>query len=330
MVSTNLNGIDRKLLNLLQAEFPLTVEPYADLGLQLGIEADEVLHRIGQLKTEGIIRQISPVLDARSLGYQTTLVAMRVTGSRLDGAERVIANHPGVSHGYERNHNFNFWFTLAIPHGADMESELEQLTGPIGAEAVFALPAIKLFKLRAYFSMDDNGEYTPDTGTHTGDILPQKVELSRIDKTIINELQQDIHISPAPFAAMAQRAGIEIDRFLTQCHSLQQRGIMRRFGASINHNRAGFKANSMTCWIASPDALDVAGQKLAALREVSHCYGRRTNPLWQHNLFAMIHGRTKKACQEIASIVSGETGLTDCIMLFSTRELKKTRVKYLV
>ncbi len=326
----NIDGIDKKLLNLVQAEFPLISEPYAGLGLRLDIDENAVIRRITRLKAKGIIRQIGPILDARKLGYQTTLVAMRVAESKLGRAERLISEHSGVSHGYERDHHFNIWFTLAIPHGADMETALQQLVSPIGAEAVFALPAIKLFKLRAYFSMDDNGESTADTGTHTGDILPQKVDLSRIDKTIINELQQDIHISPAPFAAMAQRAGIEIDRFLTQCHSLQQRGIMRRFGASINHNRAGFKANSMTCWIASPDALDVAGQKLAALREVSHCYGRRTNPLWQHNLFAMIHGHTKKACQEIASIVSGETGLTDCIMLFSTRELKKTRVKYLV
>ena len=150
----DLNGIDRKLLNILQTEFPLTVEPYADLGLQLGIEVDEVLHRIGQLKSKGIIRQISPVLDARSLGYQTTLVAMRVAESQLDRADRVIGEHPGVSHAYERDHHFNFWFTLAIPHGADMESELEQLTSSIEAEAVFALPAIKLFKLRAYFDMN--------------------------------------------------------------------------------------------------------------------------------------------------------------------------------
>ena len=111
----NLSSIDRKLLNLLQAEFPLSREPYTDLGLRLGIDRDEVIHRIEQLKAKGIIRQISPVLDARSLGYQTTLVAMRVAESQLDKAAQLIMEHPGVSHGYERNHHFNLWFTLAIP-----------------------------------------------------------------------------------------------------------------------------------------------------------------------------------------------------------------------
>jgi len=330
MVSTSLSAIDRKLLNLLQAEFPLTVEPYADLGLQLGIEADEVLHHIGQLKTEGIIRQISPVLDARSLGYQTTLVAMRVAGSQLDRAERVIANHPGVSHGYERNHNFNFWFTLAIPHGADMESELEQLTDPIGAEAVFALPAIKLFKLRAYFDMDEDGQAADGTVAQSDEVLPGAVELSQIDRLVINKLQQDTPLIPKPFTAMSAQLGMDVDDLLVQCQLLKQRGIIRRFGAAINHRQAGFQANAMTCWMAPPSMVDIAGQKLASLREVSHCYERKTNPLWQYNIFAMIHGHSREACREIADKMTCETGLIDYVQLFSTKEFKKTRVKYLV
>ncbi|MFC1943230.1 Lrp/AsnC family transcriptional regulator [Chloroflexota bacterium] len=326
----NLNGIDRKLLNLLQAEFPLTREPYADLGLQLGIEVDEVLHLIGQLKAKGIIRQISPVLDARSLGYQTTLVAMRVADSQLDRAERLIGEHPGVSHGYERNHHFNLWFTLAIPPGADIESELEQLTSPIEAEAVFALPAIKLFKLRAYFDMDGDGQIASGTAAQPGKVLPQEVKISETDRVVINELQQDLPLVPMPFTAMSARLGIDVEDLLVQCQLLKQRGIIRRFGAAINHRQAGFKANAMTCWMTPPKVVDIVGQKLASLREVSHCYERKTNPLWRYNLFAMTHGHSREACQEIADKVSRETGLMDYVLLFSTKEFKKTRVKYLV
>ena len=131
-----LDSTDRKLLNLVQTEFPLTTEPYADLGLQLGIDVDEVLHRIKQLKAKEIIRQISPVLDARSLGYQTTLVAMRVAESQLDKAARIIVEHPGISHGYERDHHFNLWFTLALPPEVRMETELQKLSTQIGAEVM--------------------------------------------------------------------------------------------------------------------------------------------------------------------------------------------------
>ncbi len=330
MPNMNFDSIDRRLLNLVQVTFPLTKEPYADLGLRLGIDGDEVIHRIEQLKARGILRQISPVLDARSLGYQTTLVAIRVAKSQLDKAAQLIVEHPGVSHSYERDHHFNLWFTLAIPPTADIETELQQLTSPIDAEAVFTLPAIKLFKIGVYFAMDKDGQSAADTVTQLDGILPQRVELLQIDRLIINELQQDLPLIPTPFTTMSTRLGMDVEDFLAQCQSLLQRGIMRRFGAAINHKQAGSKANAMTCWVAPPDAVDVAGQKLASLREVSHCYERKTNPLWRYNLFAMIHGRTKEACQDIADRVSRETGLTDYVLLFSTREFKKTRIRYLV
>ncbi len=326
----HLDSIDKKLLNLVQAEFPLTREPYADLGAQLGIDRDEVIRHIEQLKAKGLIRQISPVLDARRLGYQTTLVAMRVAENQLDRAERLIGKHPGVSHGYEREHNFNLWFTLAGPPTADMETELQQLTGPIGAEIVFDLPAVKVFKLNAYFDMAGDGRTTAATAAQPGGVLPREVELSQTDRAVINELQQDLPLVPAPFVAMAERLGMDVEHLFAQCQSLLERGIMRRFGAAINHSRAGFKANAMACWVAPPDTVDVAGRKLTSLREVSHCYERKTNPLWQYNLFAMFHSHTREACQEIVSKASHKIGLTDYILLFTTKEFKKVRIKYIV
>ncbi|MBI4187465.1 MAG: Lrp/AsnC family transcriptional regulator [Chloroflexi bacterium] len=324
------DSIDRKLLTLLQAEFPLTAEPYADLGQRLGIGEDEVVRRIKGLKAEGIVRQVSPVLDARHLGYDTTLVAMRVANGQMEKAEQVIINHPGVSHCYEREHHFNFWFTLAVPPAADMESELRKLTTPINAEAAFALPALKLFKINAVFDMDGDGQQTTEGTPPADGHLPRQVELSRLDRLVINEIQQDLPLASSPFAAMSARLGLNVEDFLARCLSLKQKGVMRRFGAAINHKRAGFKANAMTCWIAPPELVDTAGHRLASLREVSHCYERKTNPLWPYNLFAMLHGHTREGCHEIASHVSEELGLARPVMLYSTREFKKTRVKYLL
>jgi len=324
-----LNGIDQKLLNLLQAKFPLTREPYADLGLSLGIAEEAVIGRIEQLKAKGLIRQIGPVFNAASLGYRTTLVAMRVVETGLAKAAELISKHPGVSHAYERDHHFNFWFTLAVPATVETEAELQRLAGPIKAESVFALPALRLFKLRAYFGSDGDGQSGIDAEA-SGDIIPQEARLSPTDRRIINELQQDLPLVPRPFAEMPVRLGINEEKFLAQCRSLLSRGVMRRFGAAVNHRKAGFAANAMTCWEAPPEKVVAAGQKLASLREVSHCYERKTNSLWRYNLFAMIHAHTEEACREIADKVSTQTGLTDYVMLFSTREFKKTRVKYLV
>ena len=308
-----LNRLEARLLELVQAEFPLSGEPYAELGQRLGISLDEVVARIKKLEAAGIIREIGPVLDSRRLGYQTTLVAMKVSQDYLDKASKIINEHPGISHGYEREHQFNLWFTLSLPPPADLEAEVQHLSEAIGAEAAFSLPVLKQFKI----------------GTHLGGgELPQPAELSATDRRLINELQNDLPLTPAPFGEMAARLNMGVAEFLARCQSLLQRGVIRRFGASVNHREVGFRANAMACWVAPPEMVDVAAQKLANLGEVSHCYERKTNSLWQYNLFAMIHGHTREACQEIADRVSRESGLEDYVLLFSSREIKKKRVKY--
>lgn len=308
----------------------MTNEPYSALGQRLGIDGSEVIPRIKRLKEEGIIRQIGPILEARRLGYQSTLVAMTVEVSELDRAEQLISQHPGVSHGYERNHHFNLWFTLAVPPESDIMTELKLLTSSFKAKVVFTLPAVKVFKIGAYFNMDGGGLPMADTMTQSDSVLLQEAELAQTDRLVINELQQDLPLVTMPFDTMAVRLGMNEEHFLMQCQSLLQRGIIRRFSASINHNRAGFKANAMVCWIVPPDSVDVAGRQLASLPEVSHCYERKTNPLWQYNLFAMVHSHTREVCYEIVSEVSHRIGFIDYILLFSTKEFKKTRIKYLV
>ena len=324
-----MDSISQRILSLIQVELPLTPAPYHTLGEKLGIDGDEVIHRLEQLKARGIIRQISPVLDARSLGYRSTLVAMRVAESQLDKAAQLIAEHPRVSHAYGRNHHFNFWFTLTIPPTTETDIELKRIGSRLEPEAIFALPVIKQFKLSVFFGMEKDRP-TASAVTRANGNLPAKAELSDRDRMVINELQQDLPLIAAPFDAMAERLEMSVADFLRQCQSLKERDVMRRYAAAINHRQAGFKANAMTCWVASPDMVEIAGQKLASLREVSHCYERKTNPLWQYNLFAMIHGHSREACQEIADKVSHETGLTDYVLLFSTREFKKVRNIYLV
>ncbi len=330
MDKTYLDHTSRKLIGLLQTDFPLSREPYAELGMRLGINHDEVIQRIKQLKKKKIVQQISPVLDARKLGHQPTLVAMRVTGDDLERIEQLIIAHPGVSHAYERDHYFNLWFTLTVCPGTHLERELEQLTSSVEVTAKITLPSVKIYKIGAYFTIDEDGREKVGTTVQPGNALPGKARLSKADRAIINELQQDLPLAHLPFSAMAARLGMTEDHLLAGCRSLKKHGIMRRYGAAVNHRNAGYKANAMTCWVAPKDKVDAAGGKLASLQQVSHCYERKTNSLWNYNLFAMIHERTREACREIAHTVSAETGLGDYVILFSTREVKKTRIKYLV
>lgn len=329
-MKTHLDDIDRRLLNAIQVEFPLDREPFSVLGARLGIGADEVLRRIERFKGEGVIRLIGPVLEARRLGYQTTLAAMRVSKNRLDKAAKAISQHPGISHGYCRDHYFNFWFTLAVPPGVEIKTELQKLATSIAPEAVLELPALKLFKIGVFFDLTGNGQKMRSASFTSSRVLYQNTSLSASDKLVINEIQQDLPLVKRPFDILSARLGMDTGKFLACCRSLLKRRIVRRFGASVKHNNIGFTANAMTCWIAPPEVVEAAGRKLAALREVSHCYERKTGHLWPYNLFAMIHGHTKGDCQMIADRISQEFGLDEPVLLFSTREFKKVRLKYLL
>ncbi len=115
---------------------------------------------------------------------------------------------------------------------------------------------------------------------------------------------------------------------LAECRLLHESGVIRRYGASINHRKAGFEANAMVCWAVADNVVEAAGHRLASLPEVSHCYERKTNAMWRFNLFAMVHGQERHTCEEIADAVSSEFGPEDRVVLFSTREFKKERIKY--
>ena len=335
MPTTNIDNIDKSLLNIIQAEFPLSREPFAVLELRLGINRSEIIQRIERLKLRGIIRLIGPVFNPERVGYQTTLVAMKIPIERLDKAEQVVGTHPMVSHCYERDHDFNLWSTLAIPVAEDIEDEAHKLGDKTEAEEILNLPAVRSFKIGAYFNLGGSYASTPgmdNMNSHSNRPSSMEPAISPTDRAVINELQQDLPLNEKPFDLMSARLSIGVDKFLSRCQALLQDGIMRRFSAAVNHNKLGFTANAMACWGIPTDIIETAGNKIAKFPEISHCYERQTSNLWPYNLFAMIHAATKETCRAIVDRINSETRLdkNSLVLLFSTREIKKTRVRYTV
>jgi len=328
-VNIELDKIDRKLVNLMQKDFPLTAEPFAELGSRLGLSEQEILQRVEQLSDKKIIRILGPVFNSRALGYQSTLVAMRVPEERIEQAGRIISEHQGVGHNYQRDHQYNLWFTLAIQGDADLKAALREFDQQIQPEAMFELPATKLFKIRLFFDMEGNGNNSKDT--ITTEPQPVAVTLPDLERSVINQVQQQLPLINRPFDDMAQSASIDVEKFLSVCRSLQERGIMRRFGASIEHQNAGFVANAMVCWEVPSSLVDEAGYKMAGFKEVTHCYERATNSLWpRYNVFAMIHGNTDEQNKNTIARMSHDTGISEYEILSTVREFKKERVKYRV
>jgi len=122
-----MDRLDKAILNEIQWTFPLVPEPFAVIAQKFGIKEDELARRLASLKKTGIIRQLSAIFDTRKLGYKSALIAMSIESEKLDHVANQINKHPGVSHNYERNHEYNLWFTLAVPPGNDLKSEVDKL-----------------------------------------------------------------------------------------------------------------------------------------------------------------------------------------------------------
>ena len=331
------DATDRRLLNILQSSFPLVEEPYAEIGRDLTIPESEVISRMRSLKKKHVVRQVSAIFDTRRLGYKTVLVAMRLPPDSLDAGARIINEHPGVSHNYGRNGPFNLWFTVAVPPSESLEETVEDMARRTGAETYRLMPTIRFFKIGVNFDMVNevgkaDRQFSPD-GYHRsddGDGWNQAQPVSESEIEAIRELQEDLPLEPRPFEAMAARLGISQAELFRMAESFQDRDIMRRYSAVLHHRRAGFKSNAMAVWKVAPERSVEVGKTMASSPWVTHCYERPTFPDWEYSHFTMIHATSRAKCEDVAREISAATGIGDYMLLYSTREYKKTRVRYFV
>jgi DNA-binding Lrp family transcriptional regulator len=152
--------------------------------------------------------------------------------------------------------------------------------------------------------------------------------VDRLDKEIIRLIQGDLPLSLTPFSVMAEKIGVSEETFIARVQAMKDRGIIRRFGATLRHQEAGFNSNAMVIWFVPEEKIDEVGRIIAGFREVTHCYQRRTQKDWKYNLFSMVHGNTRDECFRIARLISRKTGISDYRLLFSEKEFKKTSMAY--
>ncbi|MFW6039060.1 MAG: Lrp/AsnC family transcriptional regulator [bacterium] len=334
----NLDQTDRAMLQQLQQSFPLEPQPWTWLGRYLSIPAAEARQRVWMLRTRGLIRQISAIYDTRRLGYQSTLVAARISESRIDDAAAVVSTHPGVSHNYRREAIYNLWFTLAVPPDRVLEDELDELRRRAGLETVHALPAVRTFRIGVQFDLGAGSRAGQVTGAHPAttacnDGEEERCRLSERDKRFIAVTQDDLPIVPQPFEPWCKQLNVSMDELCEWMLKMQRRRVMRRFGAVLRHRQLGFTANAMVVWQVPAAHIEVAGERAAAFDEVTHCYERPTAPDWPYNLYTMIHAQSTETCEAVANQLWQE--LLDLQiprphLIYSTKEYKKQRVRYFV
>lgn len=321
----NLPEQKARLLDLLQRSLPEDTRPFHRLAEETGSDPETCLRDARSLKEEGIIRDISGIFNAESLGYRTTLAAFRVPEKDLSRAAEAVNSHPGVSHNYRRNHEYNLWFTLAEESDDDLEESLEALAGMAGAGDRLTLRTERLLKIGVHFPAGGKGK-----GSHFSGERPTDVPLDGKRREAVRLLQIDMPLTERPFDRLAEgSAAIGDGEELVQLmKELKNQRIMRRYAAVLRHRKAGYTHNAMTVW----KPADISNEALEPfVREpaVSHAYLRTVYPgRWEYPLFTMIHARSREELEEIINKLAGETGIQDYRALETLEEYRKQRVRY--
>jgi DNA-binding Lrp family transcriptional regulator len=325
-----LTDLDKRLLNLMQGSFQIAERPYQQVALAAGINEAEAIARVRELIDERIIRQVTPIFDTRALGYSSMLVAAKVDPENPWRAANVINAHPGVSHNYLRNHEFNIWFTIATEPGSPLglERTLEVLAREAGAEAIRQLPTLQLFKIRMDLEMEGTTEALASAVEVAPPAETEPQPYDEFDLAVIRATQGDMPVVEEPFAAAAAELGIAQKQLLAHLQKMQERKLLRRVAAILYHRRAGFSANGMGVWKVPDERIMELGPRMAAFRGISHCYQRPTYADWPYSIFTMAHGRSKDECDAILDSIAEQTGVSDRAVLYSSTEFKKIRLLY--
>ncbi|NQW16217.1 MAG: Lrp/AsnC family transcriptional regulator [Chloroflexi bacterium] len=332
--------VEQELLNLIQSEFPLDEKPYKVIADRLGTSEKHILELMTDLKKRNVVRQVSAIFDTRRLGYKSSLVAMRFNDDELDAGAQIINQHPGVSHNYGRTGHFNLWFTVAVAPGVSLEETVEQMGKETNAIAWRLLPTKQFFKIGVNFDMVNKRSNAtenyaaPETGKNVGSDVDadwnKAQPVSERDIEVIREMQEDLEAVSRPFDAMAERLGMSVQEMFDYSDDMVKRKLMRRFSAVLYHRRAGFSANAMVVWNVPAERSQEVGDLMAMSSHVTHCYERPTYDDWKYSHYTMIHATTEDECEEIAVEIARQIGIDDRQLVFSTREYKKTRVRYFV
>jgi siroheme decarboxylase len=325
-----LDDVDRRLLNLMQGSFPIAPRPYRHVAELGEIAEEEVMRRVQHLLDKRIIRQVTPIFDTRALGYSSMLVAAKVDPEHPHRAAQVINGHPGVSHNYLRNHEFNLWFTIATEPDSKLglQETLDVLAREAGAESVRQLPTLRLFKIRMDLEMEGDTKALSSAAEVKEPIELEPQPYDELDIAVIRALQGDMPVVEEPYAPAAAALGMSQERLLDHLAGMQERGLLRRVAAILYHRRAGFSANGMGVWKVPEEQIFDIGCRMASVRGISHCYQRPTYEDWPYSVFTMAHGRSKEECDAVLDAIAQQTGIHERATLYSSTEFKKIRLLY--
>ena len=315
----------REILNIIQERFPVCERPYRVIAEMVGCGEDEAFRTVSQLRQDGVIRRIGGVFVSERLGYTSRLCCGILPSEKLGGYVEYTARINALTHNYVRSHRYNIWFTLIAESPDAVADIIFDITENTALHSVHALSALKKYKIRTYFPMESGaspfaaGEKRLCRGEYALDFDAKRV---------IALIQGDLPYSAEPFSYWADSLGISCGELICRVGEMRDSGVMRRFGAILRHQKAGFVENAMVVFSLPHEITDIAGERLSSFDEVSHCYEREPFSDFPYNLYAMVHARSAEKMNACLEKLAQAAGTDNYIVLRSEKELKKTSMKY--
>ncbi|MDR2800646.1 MAG: Lrp/AsnC family transcriptional regulator [Desulfovibrio sp.] len=152
------------------------------------------------------------------------------------------------------------------------------------------------------------------------------------ERAILRIVQADLPDSPTPYADMAAETGMTESQVLALLIRLKENGAIRRFGASIKHQKTGWTHNAMVAWKVDEANVDHCGALAAGHERISHVYYRPSSGSaaedWPYSLYTMVHGRSEAECLGVVESLAQAGPLKEYAILNSLKELKKNSMTY--
>src|SRR5665648_1038552 len=278
----SMDSTDRALLNSIQNYFPIAVHPYQILGEAVGTTEEDAFRRVQRLRQDGVIRRLGGVFDSRRLGYYSTLCTAKFPEEKIPTLAKLLEGIPGVTHNYIRNHEYNVWFTLIARSKAVAESTLQTIRDVLGVSGIYSLPATLIFKINVNFDLSDEDTSQDGEIDSSGTVLIEHTNLNNRQKprdtspyelnseeiALIRVLQGNLPDSITPYSVIAENLNWKIEDVILIASRLLQAEVVRRFGAVLRHQKAGFVANAMGVWQVEPEQAAAVGKSWHASRRL--------------------------------------------------------------
>lgn len=313
-----MTALEQHLLDTIQDAFPLEERPYKVLAEQLESDEQSVFEAVESLRNLGVIRRIGGVYDSKKLGFISRLCAGKV--SDIDKFAAAVNEIPAITHNYVRSHEYNVWFTVIAESEDEIRKIVDGLCASTDLHDVHVLSATKKFKINTVMG---KGARNPDLSLRTecNEVKQSPARLlSGADRARISIACTDIPHTLTPFKDW----GVSVEELRDDL--AQKR--MRRFGAILRHQEAGFAYNAMVCFGLDERGDCASGDLLAKNPHVSHCYERPAFEGFPYTLYAMMHAQSAEELDQYIKDAAASIGNPDYAVLNSIRELKKTSFRF--